>query len=260
MLSSARHVPRYRLGPVVIDTIRRDAMIESLIGSAERREGLRAGYVNAHVFEELHRNRELARAMADLDLVFCDGVGARFGLRFLGIPVPERMATPDFIDEIFAGLDRLGRSVFLLGDEPEVATRMADVVSQRWKGLVAGYHHGYLSADEEPVVVEAIRESGAAMVLVAMGCPRQEIWMSDHRALLPDVTALAVGGMFRWYTGYEWRGPRWLTDRGFEWLLRLLVQPRKVAKRYLLGLPRFGVRTLGYRVGGVRAVLDETRS
>lgn len=256
-MSSERPYSRYRLGPVVIDTIRRDAMIDALMESVGRRQGLCAGYMNAHTFEALHENRELAEAVAKLGLVFCDGVGARLGLRFLGVPVPERMATPDFIDEIFSKLHQLHRSVFLLGDELQVTSAMATAVEKRWKGLVAGYHHGYFEADQERHVAQKILGSGAVMVLVAMGCPKQEIWMATQGGSLPGVTSLAVGGMFRWYTGYEWRGPRWFTDRGFEWLFRLIVQPRRVARRYLLGLPKFGARVLKYRLRGIRGIAEE---
>ena len=251
-MSTALPDRRYRLGPLVIDLVERAEMIDTLVDSVRGGKGLCAGYVNAHIFEELHGNPELAEAMRSLDLVFCDGVGARLGLRFLGVPVPERMATPDFIDEIFTRLREIGSSVFLLGDEPQVAKKMAEAVTERFGEMVAGYHHGYFGPEEEHRVAGMVRESGAGMVLVAMGCPRQEIWMARHRGRLSSATSLAVGGMFRWYTGHERRGPRWMTDRGFEWLFRLIVQPRRVAKRYLLGLPRFGARILGYRLRGVR--------
>jgi N-acetylglucosaminyldiphosphoundecaprenol N-acetyl-beta-D-mannosaminyltransferase len=82
--------------------------------------------------------------------------------------------------------------------------------------------------------------------------------MADLRARAPELSALAVGGLFRWYTGTEHRGPRWLTDHGFEWLCRLVVQPRKVAGRYLVGLPRFAWRIARLRLRGERARPEPT--
>ena len=126
-------------------------------------------------------------------------------------------------------------------------------VETRWPGLVAGAHHGYFAASEETRVRERIAASGASLVLVAMGMPRQELWMDRNRAALPGCSMLAVGALYRWYTGTERRGPRWLTDSGFEWLARLSIQPRRVWRRYLLGLPRFAWRVLALRLRGVRA-------
>jgi N-acetylglucosaminyldiphosphoundecaprenol N-acetyl-beta-D-mannosaminyltransferase len=90
-----------------------------------------------------------------------------------------------------------------------------------------------------------------------MGMPRQELWIERARGALPGCSFLAVGALFRWYTGIERRGPRWLTDHGFEWLCRLFVQPRKVARRYLLGLPRFAARVAWLKLRGARATLEK---
>jgi N-acetylglucosaminyldiphosphoundecaprenol N-acetyl-beta-D-mannosaminyltransferase len=244
---------RYRVGPVVVDAVRRDEVVSAFVARAAGGPGLRAGYVNAHVFERLHHDAELARAMERLDLVFCDGWGALLGLRALGAALPDRMTPPDFVDEILAGWAASGGRVFVLGDEIAAAAAMASKLHDRWPGIAAGHHHGFYSEADEAPLLDRIRSSGAGLVLAGMGTPRQELWIANLGERAPELSALAVGGLYRWYTGLESRGPRWLTDHGFEWLCRLVVQPRKVARRYLVGLPRFAFRVVSMRIRGARA-------
>lgn len=246
----------FRIGPARVDDIRCDELVSAIGQSARERQGLRASYVNAHVFELLHRNRVLQEAHARLELIFCDGFGAFLGFRLLGAPIPERMTPPDFIDEILERVADHGGRVFLLGDEARVVDLAAKKMNSRWPFLVVGTHHGYFEPEAIAAIDELVRASGADLLLVAMGTPRQELWLADLDARLPGLTALAVGGLFRWSSGFERRGPRWLTDHGFEWLCRLVVQPRRVASRYFIGLPRFALRILGLLLRGERAQLE----
>lgn len=245
---------RYRLGPVVVDAVRKRDLVERLVSRSPESGGLTATYVNAHVFDLLHRDPELARVMATMDAVFCDGVGALLGLRLLGARLPERMTPPDFIEEVFAGLYEKGATVFLLGDEGEVAAKMAESTNGRWPGLVAGFHHGFFADADLGRVVDQVRSSGARLVLVAMGTPRQERTIALLRASGLPQNLLAVGGLFRWCSGTDKRGPRWATDHGLEWLFRLLAQPRRTAHRYLLGLPKFALRIARYRFYGAEVM------
>jgi N-acetylglucosaminyldiphosphoundecaprenol N-acetyl-beta-D-mannosaminyltransferase len=236
---------------VVIDPVTREQVVAAVTGTASGAGATTLTYLNAHNFLNAWRDPAHAALLADFGVVFCDGVGLLWGLRWLGIPLPERMTPPDFVDEIFARLTARGDGVFLLGDEAPVAAAMARKLEDRFPGLVRGHHHGFFPESAEDEVAGRITASGARLVLVAMGSPLQERWI---RRLAPRVggTWLAVGGLFRWLTGTERRGPRWLTDHGFEWLCRLSAQPRRTARRYLLGLPLFGLLLLRLRLFGPR--------
>lgn len=245
-------VTRYFVGGVVIDALTPDQLIGVLASAADRRTTCTAGYLNAHNFLLAERDPALARTLAGFDVVFCDGVGLRRGLGLLGIDLPARMTPPDFVDRLVGALGRSGGRLFLLGDEPGVAERAAERYEAVAPGVVAGCHHGFFAAEEEAEVVRAIAASDARVILVGMGTPLQEQTIARLADTLPERTWLAVGGLFRWHAGIERRGPRWLTDHGFEWLCRLAVQPRRVGRRYLIGLPRFGLRLLRLRVTGPR--------
>lgn len=251
---NACSVPRYRLGPVVIDAIDREHLLSLVTTACRTGTGLTVGNVNAHCFELLFRDEKFAEVFAKMDVVFCDGYGAKLGLRLLGAQVAERMTPPDFIDALFGQLARSGGRVFLLGDEPAVVEKMVCAVDSRFPGLVAGAHHGFFTVEDEMELEETIRASGASLVLVGMGMPRQEEWIMRSRDSLPRCSMMAVGALFRWYTNTERRGPRWLTDFGFEWFCRLVMQPRRVAHRYLIGLPQFGWRVVRLWLAGQRAI------
>jgi len=241
---------------VVIDAIDRKQLLALVAAACRGRTGLTVGHVNAYCFELLFRDERFAQLFAKMDVVFCDGYGAKLGLRLLGARVAERMTPPDFIDHLFSSLADLGERVFFLGDEPAVVERMARAVDSRFPGLVAGAHHGFFRIEDEMELVETIRTSGASLVLVGMGMPRQEEWIMRSRDSLPRCSMMAVGALFRWYTQTEWRGPKWLTDYGFEWLCRLVVQPRRVARRYFIGLPQFAARVAGLLMSGCRAEVE----
>jgi N-acetylglucosaminyldiphosphoundecaprenol N-acetyl-beta-D-mannosaminyltransferase len=247
-------VVRHVVGPAVIDAITLAELLDALAAAAERRTGLTVAYLNAHGFLTAARDPGVAALLPRFDLVVCDGVGLRRALRFLGAPVPERMTPPDFVDELARRSAAAGRRLFLLGDEPGVAARAAARLEAGLPGVVAGTHHGFYRPEEQAAVADAIAASEAGVVLVGMGMPRQERAILELRDRLPGRVLMAVGGLFRWIAGVETRGPRWLTDHGFEWLCRLAAQPRRVAGRYLVGLPRFAACVLRLRLAGAAPV------
>jgi len=99
-------------------------------------------------------------------------------------------------------------------------------------------------------VIAQINAVRPGALLVGFGMPAQELWITAHRGRLNATLLLAVGGLFDYLSGVKRRGPRWLTDRGFEWLCRLLSEPRRLGRRYLLGLPRFAWIVARQKFGG----------
>ena len=242
---------RYVVGRVPIDALTRDGLTAAITAAAADDRTALFTYLNAHNFHRAWHDRSYGELLSRFDLVFCDGVGLRLGLRLLGVRLPQRMTPPDFVDRIFDRLAATGRGVYLLGDESAVVAATAVRVEERWPGLVRGHHHGFFAAGEVDRVAGDIAASGRSLVLAGLGSPRQERLMVELAPRLGGAW-LAVGGLFRWYSGFERRGPRWLTDHGFEWLCRLVVQRRRVASRYLLGLPRFAALLLRLRLLGPR--------
>jgi N-acetylglucosaminyldiphosphoundecaprenol N-acetyl-beta-D-mannosaminyltransferase len=186
------------------------------------------------------------------DRVFADGIGLRLGGRMLGVELRDNVNGTDMYPLLCQAAAKAGRSLYLLGARPGVAAAAAAAMRTRFPGLIiAGARDGYFSADEEDAVIEAINRSGAAILLVAMGAPRQEQWIARHRARLLPPIAMGVGGLFDFYSGRIRRAPPWMRKTGLEWVYRLLQEPGRMWRRYLIGNPLFL-----YRVSRQRAGLD----
>ena len=133
--------------------------------------------------------------------------------------------------------------MFFLGARDGVAAEAGKRLENAVPGLKVHSHHGHFPKDDESsrAVVDIVNESGAAVLLVGFGMPLQEIWIAKHRAQLRPTIVFAVGATFDYVAGNVARGPQWLTEHGFEWLTRLVVEPRRLWRRYLLGRPEFAL-------------------
>jgi len=111
---------------------------------------------------------------------------------------------------------------------------------QRFPDLrIAGARDGYFTTEEEPAVVAEINDSGAAILLVAFGVPRQELWIASRRNELKTPVCLGVGGLFDFYSGRIARAPVWMREIGLEWVWRMLQEPKRMWRRYIIGNPLF---------------------
>jgi N-acetylglucosaminyldiphosphoundecaprenol N-acetyl-beta-D-mannosaminyltransferase len=149
---------------------------------------------------------------------------------------------------LLARLAATGQGVFLLGGRPGVADDVAAWVRAHFPGArIAGTAHGYFPADAESALVDRINASGAGVLLVAFGAPRQETWIRRNAPRLRVNSALGVGGLFDFYAGRIPRAPQWLRELGLEWAYRLYQEPRRMWRRYLVGNVVFLSRVIAER-------------
>jgi N-acetylglucosaminyldiphosphoundecaprenol N-acetyl-beta-D-mannosaminyltransferase len=141
--------------------------------------------------------------------------------------------------DVFARLHALGKTVYLLGDEPGVAEGFARLLNERHPGLVRGHHHGFFQAgsDEEREIVAQINALRPHLLCVGMGQPRQEKWLHRLRGTLSCPAALVIGASMAFAIGARRRGPAWATGRGLEWVFRVLHEPRRMFTRYFFEIP-----------------------
>lgn len=227
-------------------------LLETLVRWGAGAQQRRVLNVNVHAMNLADENVEFRRALQQADLVFCDGHGVRLGARLAGREIPHRMTPPDWIDDFAAATAAAGQSVFALGDEPGVAEAFQSKLSADHAGYrAAGSHHGFFTmrgADND-AVIERVNASGATHLLVGFGMPLQEEWIVANAARLTARVLIPVGALFRWHAGVESRAPRWMTDRGLEWLARFGRHPFRHFRRYAIGNPRFLLRVLRSRLG-----------
>lgn len=218
-------------------------ILDTVIAWTGERRSRRVMYVNAHVFNQAARNPALDTALRRADLVYCDGHGVRLAARLLGRRAPPRMTGADWIDELAPRCVEAGRSLYLLGGAPGEAREAGRRLASAYPGLrIAGAHHGF-----DPPGPELVAATGADIVLVGMGSPRQELWVDRHADALDGAVAWTVGALFGYVTERIPRGPQWMTDRGLEWAVRLALEPRRLWRRYLIGNPAFLIRASARR-------------
>ncbi len=170
------------------------------------------------------------------DLVLADGIGVIKGAAMLGTPLKGKVPGIEFAAGLLGKLAKEGRSVYLLGAKPGVAELAGKRLSGQYPGLkIAGTHDGYFQ--EDAPIVEDIRASGADVVLVCLGAPKQEKWMAKNGADTGAHLLCGLGGSLDVFAGVVERAPKFWCDHGLEWLYRLLKEPRRAGR--MMKLPLF---------------------
>ncbi|WP_305080521.1 WecB/TagA/CpsF family glycosyltransferase [Microbulbifer guangxiensis] len=207
-------------------------------------------HVVVNVAKLVHARHDpaLADSVTACDLINIDGMGVVWGARFLGHHVEERIAGVDLFQQLLAMSAERGFPVFFLGAKADVVERAAAVARQEHPGLeIAGYHHGYFWDDEE-AVVEKIRQSGARLLFVAITSPLKENFINRWRHRLGVDFVMGVGGTFDVVAGKVKRAPEWMQRAGLEWFYRVIQEPRRMWKRYLVTNSAFAWLLLQERV------------
>jgi len=146
----------------------------------------------------------------------------------------ERVAGADLWEELMARAGKEGTPVFLVGGKPDVLAQTQEKLRAQWQVNIVGSQDGYFSGEQRQALFERIRDSGAKIVTVAMGSPRQEILMRDCREVYPQALYMGVGGTYDVFTGHVKRAPKVWQRMGLEWLYRLLSQPRRITRQLKL--------------------------
>jgi len=190
--------------------------------------------VNVAKLVNMRKDPELDASVRECDIINIDGQGVVLGARLLGHEVPERVAGVDLFHALLAMSARQGYSAFLLGAKDEVVSATAEKVKALYPGLnVAGYHHGYFW-DDEQAMVEKVRASGAQLLFVAITSPKKENFINRWRDQLGVTFVMGVGGTFDVVAGKVKRAPVWMQKGGLEWFYRVLQEPGRMWKRYLV--------------------------
>jgi N-acetylglucosaminyldiphosphoundecaprenol N-acetyl-beta-D-mannosaminyltransferase len=183
----------------------------------------------------MRRDRELAQACKAGDLVVADGMSVVWALRASGQAVPERVAGVDLMVRLLEAAANNRLRVYFLGAKEEVVSTLVKSCRELYPDLeIAGFQDGYFKPEDHPRIVEEIRASDAHMLFVGMPTPFKETWVERHRQRLQVPVIMGVGGSFDVLAGFITRAPRWVQSIGMEWSWRLLQEPRKLWKRYLV--------------------------
>jgi len=220
-----------------IDALEWDDAISTICTWAKNRESRYVAICNVHsvvtaLQEPLHK-----QVINSADMATCDGMPITWMLRKLGFPQQQRINGPDLMWKYCEKVEKSGQKVFFYGSTDENLVLLKTRLLVVFPALqIAGMYSPPfrdLTDDEDAQVVKRLNDSGAGVVFVGLGCPRQELWMQLHRGKI-NAVMIGVGAAFNYHAGTIQRAPLWMQNAGLEWLHRLAADPRRLWKRYLV--------------------------
>jgi N-acetylglucosaminyldiphosphoundecaprenol N-acetyl-beta-D-mannosaminyltransferase len=221
---------------ISLDNMTMSDAIEWIVARAAGNSPGQICFVNADCANLVSRNPDYMAVLRDSQLALADGIGMKLAGKLLGREIRQNVNGTDLFPRLCESLSGTGAGIFLLGARPGFAEKVRDWIVERYPStLVSGYHDGYFSAEEEPEVIREIARSRAAILLVAFGSPRQDLWIHRHLAATGVKVAMGVGGLFDFYSGRIPRAPLWMREVGAEWLYRFYQEPRRMWRRYFVG-------------------------
>ena len=198
-----------------------------------------------HMVMEAWDDPDFRRLVNAAELVTSDGMPLVWSLRALGLPGAQRVYGPELTPRLCLGAAERGIPVGFVGGSPELLERLAVALVRRAPGLEVAFLHapdfGPAPARPDPELARAITASGAKLLFVGLGCPKQERWMAAYRDAVP-CALVGVGAAFDFLSGAKASAPDWMQRAGLEWLYRLSREPRRLWRRYAWHNPRFAVR------------------
>ena len=207
-------------------------------------DGLHKVYTpNSEIIMAAYKDDNFRDILNDAELLTADGIGVVYASKILGKPITERAAGYDILCEILERIKGTSRSVFLFGGKPGVAETAEEKLKERYPGIViAGTRNGYFKPEEEEDIVSQINSSGAELLLVCLGAPKQELWINKYKDKLNVKVAMGVGGSLDVFAGTALRAPDFYCKHGLEWFYRLMKQPSRAGR--MIALPKFGFTVL----------------
>lgn len=195
---------------------------------------------NAHTLNLAHEQKEFKRVLQRAALVLRDGTGVGWAVKRKGILPQHNFVGTDFVPDFCKYTAKKGYRFFLLGAKPGVAEVAANKLEKLAPGvIITGYHHGYFKKNETDEIISRMNKTRSDILLVAMGNPRQEIWIERYMDKINVPVGIGVGALFDYLSGRVVRAPRLMLNAGMEWACRLVVEPKRLWKRYLIGNAKF---------------------
>jgi N-acetylglucosaminyldiphosphoundecaprenol N-acetyl-beta-D-mannosaminyltransferase len=232
-----------------LHNLHRDVIAAKVVDAVMSQQKLLVVNANAHMMVLAQQLPWICGLFRSADIAFCDGAGVQLATRLLKGRGIHRTTPPEWIGTALRSLGA-DASIFWLGGEAAVAEAAARRFEALYGVRTAGVQHGFFEtapgSSDTLAVVNRINAAGPSILLINMGMPLQERWLWENWERLPNCVAITAGALVDHAAGRVKRPPRWVANLGVEWLIRLLHEPRRLWRRYLLGLPVFGFYVLRY--------------
>lgn len=219
-----------------------DSQIQVILSWAKEGMSKFVCVANTHMIVEAHHSPQFKTILHLADLVTPDGMPLVWMMKLLGIRNQNRVAGMDILEALCQEATLQSLSVFFVGSQDDILNKIRLRLEKDFPNLrIAGMEampFRHLSREDDESILEQIKASGASIVFVSLGCPKQELWMAQHRGRLPAVM-IGLGGVFPVYAGIQKRAPQWVRENGLEWFYRLAQEPKRLWKRYGSTIPLF---------------------
>lgn len=225
-----------------VNLIQYDSLSEQVVQWSQTHDSRYLCVANVHMLMEAHDSPNFKGVVNGADLVAPDGMPLVWMIRLKGKRDQQRVYGPTLMLHVLAAAARENIPVGFYGSAPHVLESLVERMQARYEGLNVAFSVSppfhELTPPEDDAIVKKFNQSGARILFVGLGCPKQEIWMANHRGKI-NAVMLGVGAAFDFHAGIKPQAPAWMQNIGLEWLFRLFSEPRRLWKRYLYHNPRF---------------------
>ncbi len=222
---------------IPVDALTMDETVQLISESVKSGKNINHVVINAGKVMAMQTDQELFDGVVNSDLINADGQGIVWAAKYLGTPLPERVAGIDLMHNLIELAHKNNQSCYFLGAKEDVVKKVVDFFSKKYSPqLIAGYRNGYFSSDEELTIANEIAKSGASYLFVAITSPKKEIFLNKYKNNLSSIGfTMGVGGSFDVVAGVVRRAPKWMQKAGLEWFYRFIQEPIRLWKRYMIG-------------------------
>lgn len=221
---------------VPVDIMTMDDAVNWVLNRAQGERKVVAHFVNADCLNKAYCNKSYRHILQRVQRVFADGSGVSLAGKLKHKSIIDNVNGTDMFPLLCKGAQKTGVKIFLLGAGGDIAKQVKINIQRRYPAAnIVGTQDGYFDVKETKNVILKINESKADILLVAMGAPLQEQWIDQYRQVIDAKVCIGVGGLFDFYSGRISRSPLWLRKLGCEWIWRLIQEPKRMWKRYLVG-------------------------
>lgn len=219
-----------------------DVLTGMILGWAREHKSKFVCVANTHMLVEAYQKPSFSEVLKSADLVTPDGMPLVWMLKLMGIQTQHRVAGLDLMHALCQQATEENVSVFFLGSISSILQNMRGRMEKEFPDLLIAAMEPLpfrpLTPEEDQALIQRVNASGAGLVMIALGCPKQEYWMAEHRNQI-EAVMIGLGGAFPVYAGLQRQAPGWIRKIGLEWLIRLIQEPRRLWKRYATTIPVF---------------------
>ncbi|QHI71302.1 WecB/TagA/CpsF family glycosyltransferase [Aminipila terrae] len=235
---------RFKIFNTYVDALSLDETIQAVERIISERKPTQHVVINASKVNIMQKDKKLTDIINSCSLINADGASIVWASKVLGIPLKERVTGIDLFMSLIELANEKKYKIYLFGAKEEVIIRVKEIFETKYPNLnITGYRNGYFAESDEPAIVENMAESRADMMFVAFSSPKKEYWVNKYINQLNIPFVMGVGGSFDVVAGVTERAPIWMQQHSLEWFYRLIQEPRRMWRRYIIGNAKFVLLT-----------------